>query len=113
MRDKYLDLARELKKNKEPGGDGDANYNWCTWNNPQRLVKGTGRLGNKSTSGDHSDYNIINIGQNTDRSPGSLKLALIQTPMRTMKNSEVLNNIYILISVSHPKFSIEIRWKKN
>ena len=27
-RDKYLDVARELKKNREYEDDGDTNYNW-------------------------------------------------------------------------------------
>ena len=32
-RDKYLDLARELKKKKtvEHGGDNNTNCNWCFW----------------------------------------------------------------------------------
>ena len=33
-RDKYVDLARELKT-MEHEGDGDVNCNWCFWNNPQ------------------------------------------------------------------------------
>ena len=32
--DKYLELARELKKTMEHEGDGDINCNWCTQNNP-------------------------------------------------------------------------------
>ena len=71
--DKYLNFARELKKTMEHEGDGDTNCIWCTWNNPQRLVKGAERLGNKRTSGDNSDYSIIKIGQNTEKSPGNLK----------------------------------------
>ena len=45
-RDKNLDLARELKKNKnyKHESDGDTNYNWCAWNDPQGLVKRTGRV---------------------------------------------------------------------
>ena len=38
--------------------DGDINCNSCAQNNPQTLDKGTGRLGNKRTSGDHLDYRI-------------------------------------------------------
>ena len=30
-KDKYLDLAIELKKTMEHESDGDANCNWCTW----------------------------------------------------------------------------------
>ena len=32
--------------------DGDTNYKRCTWNNPQRTGKWTGRVKNKRTSGD-------------------------------------------------------------
>ena len=78
-RDKYLDLARELKTT-EPEGDGDTNCNPCTWNNPQTISKRTGRLGNQKASGNHPDYSIIKIGQNTEKSPGnSRKLAVTQT----------------------------------
>ena len=33
---------------------------------------GTGGLGNKRTSGDHPNYSIVEIGQNTKKSPGDL-----------------------------------------
>ena len=46
----------------EHEGDGDTSYNWCTWNNPERLGKGTEQLGNKRAS-------IIKIDQNTEKSP--------------------------------------------
>ena len=47
------------------------------------IGKGTGRFGNKRISGDHPDYSIIKIDQNTEKSPGYLrKLALTQTPVR-------------------------------
>ena len=59
------------------------NSDWCTWNNPKRTDKGTEGLRNKRTSGDHPDYSIIKIGQNTEKSPGDLKgLALTHTPVK-------------------------------
>ena len=42
MTDKYVDLVRAHPlKNKpvEYEGDGDTNYSWCTWNDPQKLEK--------------------------------------------------------------------------
>ena len=52
-------------------------------NIPQRIGKWTGRFGNKKISGDHPDYSIIKISQNTEKSPGDLKrLAVTQTPVR-------------------------------
>ena len=35
----------------------------------KRVNKGTGGLGNKRTSGDYSKYSVIEIGQNTEKSP--------------------------------------------
>ena len=67
----------------EPEGNCDTNYNWCTWNNPQRVVKGTGKLRNLRTSRDHPDYYITKIGQNTEKSPGDMRrLAVTQTPAK-------------------------------
>ena len=38
-RDKYLDLAWELKKNPEHAGDGDASCNMCTRYGHQIVIK--------------------------------------------------------------------------
>ena len=44
------------------------------------VTKGTGGLGNKTTSGDHPNYYVIEIDQNTEKSPGNLRrLAVVQT----------------------------------
>ena len=83
-RDKYQDLARQLKKK--------------LWNMKvtvmiilidalervtKRIGTGTGGLGNKWTSVDHPSYSIINISQNTKESPGDLgRFSVIQTPAR-------------------------------
>ena len=45
-RDKFLDLAWELKKNMEHEGDSNTNCNWCTRYNHQKICTGTGGLGN-------------------------------------------------------------------
>ena len=67
----------------EHEGDGDTSCGWCTWDNSKRLVKGTRRLGNTRTSGDHLKYNIIKIDKNTEKSPGELRRrAVTQTPVR-------------------------------
>ena len=67
-RDKYFDLASELKK-------------LCNMkvtvvpvvNGALRIDYRTERLGNRRTSGHQPDYNIININQNTEKSPGVLR----------------------------------------
>ena len=45
-RDKYLDLARELKKTMEHESDNDTNCNCCGWYSHQRIGAGTGGLKN-------------------------------------------------------------------
>ena len=57
----------------EHEGDGDTNYNWCTWKNPKRIRKGTGRMGIEKTSREYPDECIIKIDQNTEKSPGDLR----------------------------------------
>ena len=85
-KDKYLDLARELKKTVEHESDGDTNFKWCSWYSHQRVDTGTGELGNKRMSGDHPNYSIIKIGQNTEESLADLKrLSVIQTPARNYR----------------------------
>ena len=82
-KDKYLDLARELKKTVEQAGDNNTNCNWCVWNNNKMITKETGELGSCRTSGDHLNYYIIENVQNTEKSPGDLRrLAVNQTPVK-------------------------------
>ena len=60
-----------------------ASCNWCSWYSHQGLIKGAGGLGNKRTNGDHPNYCIIEINQNTEKSPGDLKrLAVTQSPVK-------------------------------
>ena len=68
-KDKYLDLAREVKKSMEYKSDGDNNCNWCDRYSHHVIEKGSGGLGNKKMSGSHQDYSIIKIDQNTEESP--------------------------------------------
>ena len=64
-------------------GDYDTYCNWCTGNDPQRLGIGAGRVRNQSTSRDHPNYSIVEIGQNTEKSIGELRrLAVTQTPVK-------------------------------
>ena len=79
-RNKYLDLARELKETMEHESSGDTNCKWCTWYSHQRIGTVTEGLGNKRTSGDHPKYGIVEISQNTKKSPGNLRRLLSLTP---------------------------------
>ena len=56
--------------------------NWCSRYSQQRIIKRTGNLRNKRMSGDYPNYNIIKMGQNTEKKPGDVKrLAVTQTPV--------------------------------
>ena len=53
---------------------------WCSWYSHRRINKETGGLGNNRKSEDHPNYCIIEIDQNTEKSPGDVKrLAVTQT----------------------------------
>ena len=43
-KDKYLDLARELKKTMEHDGDNYTNCDWCFWHSNKRITKGIAEL---------------------------------------------------------------------
>ena len=63
--------------------DNYTKCNWCSWYSHQRIDIGTGGLGNKKISGDYPNYCIIEIDQNTEKSPGNLRrFAVTQTPMK-------------------------------
>ena len=67
----------------EHKSDNYTNRDWCFWYSHQRIIKGTGGLGNKRKSREHPKYYIIENGQNTEKSPGDLKrLAGTQTPLK-------------------------------
>ena len=72
MKDKYLDLARELKK-LEYAGDNYTNCNWCFWYTNKRITKGMEDL--------EVGERIENC-QNIEKSPGDLRrLVVTQTPV--------------------------------
>ena len=77
-RDKYLNVARELKNH----GTRRCNDITCCWfarNNPLKLGKGTRRFEIRGI-GEQSDYIIIKIGQNIEYIPGDLtRFAITQT----------------------------------
>ena len=75
-RDKYLDLARDLKK---------------FWTMkmmlifkigafemvPKGLVRGLERIGYRKTSKDYANYSITKSGQNTEKSPGDVRRLVV------------------------------------
>ena len=71
-----LEPRKRTKKAVGHEGDGDANCNWHTWNSPQRLCKGTGRVGSQRVNQNHPNYSTV-------KSPGDLRwLAITLTPVK-------------------------------
>ena len=71
-----------IKKAVEHESDGDTNCNWCSWYSHQKISKGTGRRENKWTSGDHPNSSIVEIVENSKKSPKDLgRLAVTHTPV--------------------------------
>ena len=87
-KDKYLDLAREMKKKTVEHENGSyASCNWCSWYSDQRIATKTWELGNKRTSRSHACYSIAEIGQNTEKSPEELKrVAVVQTSVKAISS---------------------------
>ena len=82
---KYLDLAKELKKAVDLECNSNTNCSCCTQNDPQRLGKKTGGIGYQRENQDFLDHNIGMIGWNQKR-PGDLrKLAVTEIPGKNHK----------------------------
>ena len=82
-KDKSLDHVKELKKkNVEHESDDYTNCNWYSKYSHQGVVTRTGGLGNKRKSEDYPNCCIIKINQNTEKSPGDLRLAVTQTQVK-------------------------------
>ena len=90
-RDKYLDLARKLKQSMEYEDDDDANSNWWTWNDSQRLSKRAGAVGNRRMSVDYPNYRIVEVGQNTEKSPRNLRRLVTQRTRKLMTMYKALH----------------------
>ena len=78
--DKYLDHTRELKKLWNMKMTIIPILIWVIGSVTKIITKGAGGLRNKRISEDHPNDCIIEIGQNTEKSPGeSRRLAITQT----------------------------------
>ena len=60
--------------------ESDTNCNWRARYSHNRIGMGSRGLENKKKSGDHPSYNIVEIGLNTEKSLGDLRLDATQTP---------------------------------
>ena len=80
--------------------DKDTNCYWGVRYSRQRIVTWTRGHGNKRTSGDHLNYDIIEISQNTKKSPGDLKgLAFINPSGKLSSNTEMSQIIMMIMII--------------
>ena len=85
-KDKYLGLIRELNNLWNMRVVVVAIVIVAFGTVPKGSEKEVGRVENRRRNGDHSDYKIVDIGQNTQKSPGDLRrFAVTQTPIKTHK----------------------------
>ena len=74
--------------------DGDTIYNCCSCNGSQRLGKKAGKVGNRRNVSRLSNYCIVEICQNTEKSPGHLRrLAVTQIPLKDYQPTLVGKNL--------------------
>ena len=77
-KDKYLELARELKKKTmEHESDGVTNCNCYSLYSHQMIGTRTSWLGNKKMNRDNSNYSIIDFAENNEKSPGNLRRLVV------------------------------------
>ena len=85
----------------EHESDGDTDCKWCVRYSHQRYDTGTGELGNKRTSEDHPNYNIAEIGQNTEKSPGDMnKLAVTLASVKNHQLTLGRKTLIIIIRIT-------------
>ena len=77
-----LTFDQRIKKAVEQKSYRDTICNQYTRSGSQRLIKGAGKVGNWRTNRDHTNYSTVEVGQNTEKSPGDLKrFAVTQNPL--------------------------------
>ena len=83
-KDMYQDLAWGVKTvERESESDSDSSCTWSTRYSHQRIDTRTEGHRSKRMSRDHPNYGIIEIGQNTKKSPGDLRrLVVARTPVK-------------------------------
>ena len=78
----------------EHEGDGNTNYNLCSWHSHQRIGPRTRELGNKGTKEDHPNYSIIKIGQNTEKCPGDLRRLAANAGVKNSKRKTIIMIVF-------------------
>ena len=81
----------------EHESDGDVNCIQSARYSHQKIGTDTGRLGNKRKSGDHPNNSIVEIDQNTKKSPGNLRrLVVTQNPVENHQLALVWKTLIVI-----------------
>ena len=106
-RDKYLDLAKELTKTMKHESDCDTSCNRRTRYSHPRIGTRNGGLGNRRTGWDHPNYSIVEISQNTKKSPRDLRrLTAAQTPLENYQQTKMDVTVWLDFELTQrPQFS--------
>ena len=80
---------KRTKKFIDHENDDVTNFYLSAWNEPQKFGKGIQRIVNQKTNQDHPDYNIVEIGQNSEKTPGNLR-RLTVTPSSVKNHQQTL-----------------------
>ena len=92
--DKYLDLARGLKKLWNMKMMVILVVDGALGTTPERLVKQLDDLEIKRQMKNHLKYIITKIGQNTEKNPGDLRKLDFQTPVKKTSANVAVNKYY-------------------
>ena len=80
-------------------GDGDTKCQYGNWNSLQKFGKEAGRAGNRRTSRDNTNYTIVEIAQNTEKSLRGPEETCchLDSSENTSTNDEVLLLLLLLL----------------
>ena len=95
---KALRPCQRTKKSVEHESDCETSCNLRTLNDTQ---SGLRELENRRMNRDHPSYCMVEIGQNTEKSPGDLRrIAVTQTSMKNYQWCEKLKRSIIIIIIN-------------
>ena len=94
-----LGVFQRTKKVLEHDCDGATNYNWHTWNGLEKLGKVVERVGNSRPNRDHLNSKIVEISQNSEKSPLDLRRRA-ERPLSLLLLLVVVVVVFLVLYVS-------------
>ena len=86
---KVLGPSQRTNKVVEDENDDDTSCNCRSWNSPQKLGEGTGRVGNRRTNRDHSKNSTVKIGKNTGKTSGDQRRLVVTETQRKRLSANI------------------------